>query len=693
MIGPVERLGHYAYMWRGRVVLLAVAIAVAAAIGGSSVFDAVEPFGFQDPDSESARATDALEDATGERALPDVVLVVEPGRSAAGGLETASERAAAELSTVPEVTRVVTSDQDPQLLSEDGRAGLVLGYLDADVDDIAAVGQEVEQRLGNLPGVTSGGAAVTAHQLNETTEDDLRRIELFAAPLLFLLLLVVFRGLVAATLPLIVGALSIITTLVLLRGLTELLEIDVFVINIVTGLGLGLAIDYSLFVITRFRDRLADGAPTGAAVRKTVGSLGRMIAFSGLTVAAALASLCVFPQRFLYSIGVGGAIVALTSALVCLTVLPALLAMLGPRVNALAPRALQRTPSGARWAGWARFVLRHPVSITIVIVATMVAAGLPFLRVELTRADAAVLPSESSAHRVDSILKKRFGADPSAQITVVVKSPEEERGQPFAAALNELAATSGVEALSQPVPAGDRLTRVDAQLGVDPFSDRALDAVDVARDQHWGAPTLVDGPPAELRDQRDSLADHLPTAIAIIVLSTVLLIFAMTRSLILPVLALLMNALTVSVAFGVLVFLFQDGRLEGVLDYTSQNALDTSMPILLFAVAFGLSTDYGLFLLQRISEERSRTSNEKRAIAAGVARSGRPITAAALLFAVAMGAFAFSNLIFIKEVAVGTAVAVLVDATLVRALLFPAVLSLLGSAAWWPAPRPQRIEP
>jgi RND superfamily putative drug exporter len=412
-----------------------------------------------------------------------------------------------------------------------------------------------------------------------------------------------------------------------------------------------------------------------------------MITFSGLTVAAALASLCVFPQRFLYSIGIGGAIVALTSALVCLTVLPALLAMLGRNVNALAPRGLQHTPTGERWAGFARFVLRHPVTVAIVVVAAMLTAGLPFLRVELTRADASVLPSESSAYQVDWILKKRFEADPSAQITVVLDEGREAAGTQPGEARTQLAATSGVAAVAEPVSADPGLIRLDAQLAVDPFSDRALDAVDVARDLDWGAPALVGGPPAELRDQRDSLRDHLPLALGIIVVSTVLLIFAMTRSLILPFLSLAMNVLTVSVAFGVLVFLFQDGRLETALDYMSQNALDTSMPILLFAVAFGLSTDYGLFLLQRISEERGRHATEKGAIAAGVARSGRPITAAALLFAVAMGAFAFSNLIFIKEVAVGTAVAVIVDATLVRAFLFPAILGLLGSVAWWPSAR------
>jgi uncharacterized membrane protein YdfJ with MMPL/SSD domain len=674
----VERLGHYAYMWRGRIALVGVLVAVGAGIGGASVFDAVSPFGFQDPDSESARANDALEEATGERALPDVVLVVEP--DSAAGLEPASESAELELRGVAGVGTIIGPGEDDELISRDGRTGLVIAYLDADREDIGEVGEVVADRFAGRDDVIAGGAAVTQYELDGTTEEDLRRIEMFAAPLLFLLSLLVFRGLVAAALPLVVGVLSILTTLFLLRVLTELIEVDIFVINIVTGLGLGLAIDYSLFVISRFREQLAAGALTGAAVRKTVGSQGRMILFSGLTVAAALASLCIFPQRFLYSIGVGGAIVALTSVLVCLTVLPALLAMLGPRVNALAPRRLQANPNNRRWWSWGRFVLRHPGPIAGVAAIVMIVAGLPFLRVELTRADASVLPADSNGRQVDEILSKRFASDPESRVTVVLT--EEAGPSAFARARRTLGQLPAVEDVERPAAAGE-LTRIDVQLGVDPFSDKALGAVDAARGLSWGAPALIDGPPAELRDQRDSLADHLPLAVAIIVVSTILLIFLMTRSVLLPLLSLLCNALTVSVAFGVVVFVFQDGRLEGLLGYTSQGALDTSMPILLFAVAFGLSTDYGVFLLQRISEERSALRRESDAIAAGLASSGRQITAAATLFAVAMGAFVFSDLVFIKEVAVGTAVAVIVDATLVRALLFPAVLGLLGSRAWW----------
>jgi RND superfamily putative drug exporter len=676
----VRSLGHYAYRWRGRIVLAALVVAIAAAIGGASVFDAVKPYGFQDPDSESARATEALEDASLERPLPDVVLLIEPQRSGPSQLRRAANHAAGTLIGVPRVVRAVTPATEPQLVSQDKRSGLVIGYVDSAVGDIAEVGAAVERRFEDDPEVIPGGTAVTANQLNETTEADLRRIELFAAPVLFLLSLLVFRGLVAAALPLVIGVLSIVLTLVLLRLLTEVMEIDVYVVNIVVGLGLGLAIDYSLFLVTRFRDELEEGQAAGAAVRNTLGSTGRMILYSGLTVAVALAALTVFPQRFLYSIGVGGALVALTSVFVSLTVLPAMLSVLGSRVNALAPRWLQSKPSTEGWAGLGRAVLRHPALIATVVVALMVALSLPFLRVELTRADAGVLPAASSAHQVDNAIDKRFAGDPSSVIDVVLT--ERASAPELAAARRELAETPTVEAVGKAERFRD-VYRIDAQLSVDPFSDKALEVVDVARALDWGAPSLINGAPAELADQRTSLADHLPAAIAIIVFSTLLLLFVMTRSVVLPVLALLMNALTVGVAFGVLVVIFQDGNFQGLLDYRTQGAIDTSIPILLFAVVFGLSTDYGVFLLQRISEQRGEGVDERDAITRGLAQSGRPITAAALLFAVAMGAFVFSDLIFLKEIAVGTAVAVLIDATLVRAFLLPAVLGLLGRWAWW----------
>ncbi len=678
----MEWLGGFAFAHR-RAIMAATLWAVVGVFFASSVFDVVKPFGFEDPASESARAEDAIEDATGERVLPEVELLVEPAKRSQ--LKRAVREAKGKLASVPGIARVQGPASDPKLLARDRRSALVTGWLTASTDDISEVGHDVDDRFEGDPNVVPGGDAVTAFQLNHVTEEDLRRIELYAAPLLLLLSLIVFRSFVAALLPLTVGILSIISTLLVLRLLSTVMDIDLFAINIVTGLGLGLAIDYSLFVVTRYRKELEQHGATEAAIRRTMGSIGRMIVFSGLTVGAALAALSVFPQRFLYSIGIGGALVAITSAFVSLVVLPAMLSLLGPRVNALAPARLQGRPSDERWYRLGRFVLRHRVVVAVTVTAAMIVAGLPFLRVELTRANSAVLPPDSSARQVAEAIAADFKVDPSSRVVVLVESPD-PRSREIKRASRALGDDPAIGDVSAPAPVGvGRLVRIDADLAVPEFSDQAVAAVAVARHLHWGGPTLVGGPPAELQDQRDSLVDHLPLALAIIVVATAFALFVMTRSLALPLIALLMNTLTVSVAFGVLVLIFQDGRLEGLLDYTSPMALDTSMPILLFAVVFGLSTDYGVFLLQSIREARFEKAGPD-AIPRGLATSGRAITAAALLFAVAMGAFAFSDLVFIKEVAVGTAVAVLVDAAVVRTLLFPAMIGLLGARAWW-APR------
>lgn len=687
MIAAVRALAQYAYFWKGRVLLFAIAVTLVAGIGSSAVFDRVKPFGFQDPDSDSSRVNDRLEAATGQRVLPDIVLLVESARQTGDEL-----RAASELRSIPEVTRTVTPAENPSLIARDGRSAVVIAFLDADTEDIPAVGELVQNRFAGDPAITVGGAAVTAYELNQTTEHDLRRIELFAAPILLLLSLFVFRGFVAALLPLAAGGASILTTLLLLGLLTHWVEIDVFAINIVTGLGLGLAIDYSLFLITRFRERLERGDSVVNALIFTMETTGRMVVFSGLTVAVAMISLCVFPQRFLYSIGLGGAIVAVSSAAVCLLILPALLALLRHRVNALAPGWMQRPPGARGWRRFGNLALRHPAVVAAAVVAVMVVAGLPFLRVELTRADARVLPTDASARQVDRAIQAGFPSDPATGIVVTVETPDRSATRKAA---RILASNPAVGKVAAPTRLSKGLVRVDASLTGGPFSDASVQVVEQARSLDWGGPALVGGPSAELSDQRNSLAAHLPVAIAFIVVSTALILFVMTKSVTLPLVALAMNSLTVSVAFGVLVVVFQDGRLEEALDFTSQSALDSSMPILLFAVAFGLSTDYGVFALQGVAEARRETKDEAHAVALGLGRTAGQIIAAALLFAVAMGAFAFSELVYVKEVAVGTAVAVLVDATLVRGLLLPAILTLLGPWAWWapewlrrPAERP-----
>ena len=354
------KLGHYAFRRRKLLAIGSVVFAIVAAVGGSTVYDNVKPFGFQDPNSDSARAYDALRDATGERPIPEVELLVAP---TSGRPLPDAQRAALELRSVNGIQRVITPEDDPALVSTDGRVALVLGFISSDVDDISEIGTDVKNRFSGDPGIEVGGAAVTVDELTTTTQDDLKRIELFALPLLLLLSFLIFRGLVAAVLPVAVGALSILTTLLLLNALTTVVDIDTFAINIVTGLGLGLAIDYSLFLVTRFREELDRRGAIEASLAATTAAIGRMIVFSGMTVAVSLISLCIFPQRFLYSIGIGGALVALSSAAVCLLFLPAVLAILGAarqragagrlsggsqRATLVRPRALRPHASGQR---------------------------------------------------------------------------------------------------------------------------------------------------------------------------------------------------------------------------------------------------------------------------------------------------------------------------------------------------------
>ncbi len=677
------RFGLYAYHYRRLILAVAIVLAAAAGWYGVGVFDAARPFGFSDPDSESSRAYEEIEEATRLEASPGVVVVVDAGGPADLRRHT-NDKVTEALRAIDGIGRVTgPGDDAPQrLTSDNGSRALVIGYLERSVEDPAEVGERAIEAFEGMPGVNVGGVAVAAAQLNDATEEDLRRIELFAAPFLLLISLLVFRGLVAALLPLLVGGLSIAFTLAGLRALTEVIEVDIFALNVITVLGLGLAIDYSLFMVSRYREEIERHGPGSKALGAMLAPVGRMILFSAIIVAASVAALAVFPQRFLYSTGIGCALVALISAAVVLLVLPAVLAILGERVNSGSPGRLQR--SATRSPGWnrvGRLVLSRPLPVALLVTALMLVAGLPFLRAELTRADARVLPKEKSAFVVDTTIREEFSADPSDPLLVVVDAGRGSPGAELEPAVREvrrLSETSQVRASR--LPNGDILVAVATEKG--PYSDVATDLVETLREVSWGADALVTGPSAELVDQRESLRAHLPYALAIIVAVTIAALFVMTGSVVLPILAVFANTLTICMALGVLVLLFQDGRLEELLVFESVGAIDLSVPILLFAVIFGLSTDYGVFLLSRVGEARQEGVDDDEAIVIGLERTGKIITAAALLFAVAMGAFVFSRMIFIKEVAVGTALAVLIDAMLVRTLLFPSLMKLCGSWTW-----------
>jgi len=672
------------------VAISVLAFAAAGAIGGG-VAERLEPYGADDPDTESVRAEERLE-AAGYRETGVVVLIEDTDVKSAAGrdrVEAIADTVAAD-PDVSEVSGFYTTDS-PAFVSRDGDSTYLAAALrPTDDGDRLDAAERIAAELEDERGVEVGGGAVTGAQVNEQVEKDLRTAELYAFPILFLLSLLFFRGLVAALLPLMVGALAIVGTFLMLTVASELTSVSIFALNLITGLGLGLAIDYSLFIISRYREEIADSGPGLAAMRRTLGTAGRTVLFSSLTVAGALAGLLVFPQRFLYSMGLGGSLVALIAAAIALIVLPAVLALLGSRVNSLSPRFLQRNAErearGEQHGFWYRLsqtVARVPGRIAIASAALLIALGIPFYSIKLTSVDAGVLPSSASAHKVEDALQSDFPRFHDTPIQLAVE------GGPAAAqmAAREAAAVDGVASVNPPRRLDDGAWAVEAISSYPPLSDRSQDLVERLRDREDEA--LVTGSTAAFVDLKSSLVDHLPLVLAIVAAVTIGVLFVMTGSVVLPIKQLLMNALGLSAVFGILVAIFQDGRFESLLGYTSDGALEPTQLLLLFAVAFGLSTDYGVFLLSRIKEAHDSGASDSDAISIGVQRTGRIVTAAALLFAIAIGAFATSQIVFIKELGVGTAIAVLIDASIIRALLVPSLMQLLGKWNWW-APAPLR---
>ena len=666
-----------------RVVTMALLLALVAVAFGGSVAGRLDPYEADDPASESYRAEQLL-GRSGANATVDVIALTDRSKA---------PRVAAELRRDPAVGSVTAPAEGGRaFVSRDDRQAYVAASFKPDADDSDAA-ERLLERYEHRDGVLLGGLAIANRQANEQVSEDLARAELLAFPILLVLSLLFFRSLVSALLPLLVGGLSIVLTFLSLRIASELGSVSVFALNLVTGLGLGLAIDYSLFMVSRYREEIARHGVGREALRRTLTTAGRTVLFSSLTVAAAMASLLVFPQNFLYSMGLGGMLVSLIACGVALIVLPAVLALLGARVNALAPKRLQRAADReARseavgfWYRLSRFVQRRPTRVAIASAATLVALGIPFLSIDFTTVDAQILPKEASARQVDTVLQRDFPPHRSTGTFLAVEAAPGPAVEDYA---RELRGLDGAAEVSPARPVAKGLTRIDVISQSGPLTDQSQALVEDIRALDPRFEVAAGGPSASFIDLEDSVIEHLPITLAIIAVATLVVLFLFTGSLLLPLKAVLMNALTLSATFGFLVFVFQDGRFEGLLGYTSQGALEITQPIFLMAVAFGLSTDYGVFLLSRIKEARDRGASDGDAVAIGLERTGRIVTAAALLFCVAIGAFATSKMVFIKELGLGTAFAVVVDATLVRALLVPSLMELLGRWNWW-APRPLR---
>jgi uncharacterized membrane protein YdfJ with MMPL/SSD domain len=677
------------------VIFAAVFFVVAGALGGG-VASKLAPYGDDDPATESVKATDRLE-ADGYRDPSVIVLFQNTSPTSQAGQQKI-QQVERQLRADPDVARVIgyLDTQSRDFVSSDGNATyLAVSLKPTDDKEEQDAAKKISDDLSGQPGVSVGGIALAQEQVNKQVEKDLRMAEMLAFPILFLLSLLFFRSGVSALLPLMIGGLAIVGTFLLLRVANEFVDVSIFALNLTTGLGLGLAIDYSLFVVSRYREEIAKFGPGAEAMRRTMNTAGRTVLFSSITVAVALASLMVFPQRFLYSMGLGGMLVALLAAFIALTVLPAVLALLGHRVNAWAPGFLQRraerdatrTESGF-WYRLSRFVMRRPIGIATVTAAILIVLGIPFWSLKFTSVDAQVLPESASARQVDDVMRAQF---PPFHDTPNLLLVENATPSTLKAIDREVSQVNGIAEVAPPQQLANGDAVVQAYSDDSYISDSSRNAAKEIRNLPVpaGSELLVGGAAAHFVDLQDSLKSHAPIALAIVIVATLIVLFLMTGSVVLPIKQLVMNALNLSAVFGILVFVFQDGRLEGLLDYQSQGALEQTMPILLFAVVFGLSTDYGVFLLSRIKEAHDSGIPNSEAVAVGLERTGRIVTAAALLFAIAIGAFATSQIIFIKENGVGTALAVLIDASLIRALLVPSLMELLGAWNWW-APKPLR---
>jgi RND superfamily putative drug exporter len=723
--------------------LAAVAFVLSGMIGGG-VADKLSSGGFDDPGSESSRIEGVLED-TFQTGSPNVVLLVDAvdgdldsAASAAAGRAVAAELAAETFEGLgmTEVISYWDLPADNPLANPAGDKALIIGrFADDDnilVDFSRGIRERYEREATAAAPVTvaTGGFGPLFAEVNETIEGDLVRAESIAVPITLVLLVLVFGSVVAASLPLVIGALSVVGTFLVLLVVNSFTEVSVFALNLTTAMGLGLAIDYSLFIVSRFREELADGHAPPEAVRRTVRSAGKTVLFSALTVAASLCALLVFDIAFLRSFAYAGLAVSLLAGLYAIVVLPAMLGFLGHRINKLTIWKRSTTPSAEGfWHKVAVTVMKRPVPITAGVLVVLVFLGSPAARMELGLPDDRVLAPGAPARHVQDVIRAEFSSEEAGAISIVttgVAGPV-ERAADVTAYATALANQPGVTRVDSEVgrfcgTAGAigafvctpgqlligadldpsltaRFSRPDATYlsvvpDVEPNSDEGRALVEEVRAIPL-PPTLatgerlVGGQSAQLVDSIDSLVGDLPLALGIIAVITFVLLFMMFGSVLVPIKALVLNLLSLSATFGAMVWVFQDGHGAGFLDFTATGALAATTPVLMFCVAFGLSMDYEVFLLSRIKEEHDRGRDNIQSVAVGLERTGRIVTAAAVLISVVFIAFATSSVSFIKLFGLGLALAVLLDAFVIRGTLVPAFMRLAGDANWW-APAPMR---
>jgi len=706
---------------RARAVLVVSALLVVlAAVLGSGAVGKLKGGGFDDPASESSRAAVVLSGTLHRPTANLVLLVTAPAGSTVDAATAArvGRQVTGRLDAEKDVTVLADywhapAAAAPGLRSTDGRRALVVAHVDGTQDVVRERSKQLQTAYtATTDGirVETGGNGQANVDINGQVTKDLATAETIAIPLTLALLVIVFASVVAGLLPLLVGGIAIVGTFAALSAIAEVTDVSVFALNLTTALGLGLGIDYSLLIVSRFREELAQGRGTEDALAVTLRTAGRTVLFSSATIAVALLALMVFPLYFLRSFAYAGVAVVAIAAAGALITMPALLRVLGPRVNALRV-GRRRAPAVAGTGFWGRLaaaVMRRPVLAALPVIAVIATLALPFLHVAFGVPDDRVIPAaQSQARRVGDVLRADFasrgddltavalpdvaGADPAARLAAVGDYARTLSGLPSVARVD---APSGVYVHGQRAADGradlaaGTSAEVDVVPAVEPHSDAAQDLVRAVRAVPAPGERLVGGPAAVLVDSKVSIGDRLPLAGLLIGLSTFVLLFLFTGSVVLPVKALVTNALSILGVLGAMVWVFQDGHLSGALGFTPQ-PLSITMPLLMFCVAFGLSMDYEVFLLGRIKEQHDAGADNATAVAAGLERTGRIVTTAAALLAITFFAFVSSKVSFIQLFGLGSGLAVVLDATLVRGVLVPALMRLLGRANWW-APRPLR---
>ena len=723
----LREIATLAIRWPRRILAIAALLMVATGIFGASIANHLSAGGFQDPNSESAQAARLLMEKFGQSDQSLLITVTDPAGATSAGATAAGAEIVGRLDASPYVLSVTSPWTSPpsaaaELLSIDGSTGLIVATMAGGEDKAQDYASElVTPVVGERDGLSikAGGTAMIYKQINQQTMRDLIRMEAIAIPLTFLVLVWVFGGLIAAALPLLVGLMAILGAMSVLRLFTFFTEVSIFALNITTALGLALAIDYTLLILSRYRDETAGGADPHTALVRTMCTAGRTVLFSAVTVALSLSALLLFPMYFLRSFAYSGIATVAFAAAAAVLVTPAAIAMLGPRIDMwdmrkLIRRVLRRpepvpTPIDRQfWYRSTKFVMRRSIPVGTAIVALLLLLGIPFLHIKFGNPDDRVLPKSASAHQVGDQLRNDFASDLNTGLTVVI--PDATGVGPaeldrYAAELSRVGDVTGVSAPGGTFVAGTRVGPPSAPTAIADgsafvsirssaplYSDASKIQLQRLRavPEPVGRDVLMGGIAQTTQDIVSAVTTRMPLVLALIAVITFILLFLLTGSLVLPLKALVLNVLSLSAAFGALVWIFQDGNL-GALGTTPTGTMEANVPVLMFCVAFGLSMDYEVFLLARIREywlasPQGRADSDE-SVALGLARTGRVVTAAALIMSIAFAALIAAQVSFMRIFGLGLTLAVLVDATLVRMALLPAFMHVMGKWNWW-APRP-----